>query len=72
MFSCFSHTADKKGKIAFLKNIYTENMLSKVVELIERWVIEALKQEKNDKVFLCNDIDQIESEICGVLKSQYF
>ena len=47
-------------------------MLSKVVELIERWVMEALKQEKNDKVFLCNDIDQIESEVCGVLKSQYF
>ena len=32
--------------------------------------MEAFKQDKSDNVFLCNDIDQIVSEICRALRSQ--
>ena len=33
---------------------------------IEKWIIDALKRKKNHVVFLCNDIAQIISEICGI------
>ena len=54
--------ADKKRKIAdSFRNSSYENKLSKVVKLIAEWVIndifkDVLKREKNDKLFLCNDI----------------
>ena len=54
--------ADKKRKIAdSFRNSSYENKLSKVVKLIAEWVIkdifkDVLKLEKNDKLFLCNDI----------------
>ena len=64
---CFSEMADKKRKILkSSRNKSYENKFSKVVKSIERWVMDTLQREKNGKGYLCNDIAQIISEICGI------
>ena len=47
-------------------------MLSKLVKSIESQVMDALKLEKKDKVFLCNNIAQITSEIFVISSRQIF
>lgn len=43
-------------------------MADKKKKLIERWLMDNLQREKNDKVFLCNEIAQRISEIFGIFK----
>ena len=65
--------ADKKRKKSnSFRNASYENKLSKVVKSIEAWVIDVLKSEKNDKVFIDNCVTQIISEIYGILRRQFF
>ena len=65
--------AEVKRKIEYLFiNTCHENKLSKVVKSIERWVMNALKREKNDIYFLWNAIAQKISEICGISKWHFF
>ena len=64
---------DKNRKTAnFFRNTSTENKLFKVIKSIEMWVTDALKREKSDKVFLCNDIAQIIRQMCGISRRQNF
>ena len=50
-----------------------ESRPSKVVKPIEIWVMYFLKFEKeNDKVFYCNDIAPIKSEIYSISERQIF
>ena len=49
-----------------------ENMLSNVIKSIERYVMDALKREKIDKFFICYDLAQIVSKICGISRKQDF
>ena len=47
MHSCFSDIADKKRrKVNSFRNTNYGNQLSKVVKLIKKWVMDALKREK--------------------------
>ena len=47
MHSCFSDMADKKRrKVNSFRNTNYGNQLSKVVKLITKWVMDALKREK--------------------------
>ena len=63
MHSCFSDMADKKRrKVNSFRNTNYGNQLSKVVKLIKKWVMDALKREKYGNVFLCTDIAQMTSE----------
>ena len=54
MLSCFSDIADIAENS--FQNTNDGNKLSKVVKLMERWIMDALKRDKIDKVFLCSDI----------------
>ena len=61
---CFFYTSDKKRKIAnlFLNTSYEH----KPSKWIERWKMDRLEREKNDKILLDNDIAQMVSEISGI------
>ena len=65
--------ADEKRKFEFIfRNTNCENKLSKLVKLIGWWVINALKREKSDMVFVCNVIAQKIIETCGISKWKIF
>ena len=64
VLSCLPDLTDKKRRIenSFRTTSY-KNKLSKIVKLIERWVMDTLKREKdNENVFHCNDTDQRKSK----------
>ena len=65
MLSCLSDIADKKRKVEVpFRNTKYEKKLSKVAKSIERQLMDVLKREqKNDKVFICNNIPKIISDI---------
>ena len=54
MLSCFSDIADIAENS--FQSTNDGNKISKVVKLMERWIMDALKRDKIDKVFLCSDI----------------
>ena len=56
------------------RNTSYRNELSKVVKSIVRWAVDALKKfgKENGKVFFCNDVAKITSEICGISRRQNF
>ena len=58
--SCFFDMANKMSKIRNLFwNTSDENVPFEVVKLMDRWIVDALKGDKNDKALLCDDIAQI-------------
>ena len=67
LLSMFSDIVYKdRKKINLVWNRSYESKLSQVVKSIEKWVTDALRGEKNDKMFHCNSKTQIISEICEI------
>ena len=65
---------DKKRNTAnSFRSTSHDNKRSKVVKLLLRWVIASTKCEReNGKIFHCNDIGQVMSEICGISRKHFF
>ena len=67
LLSRFTDTVYKeRKKLNLFWNRSYESKLSQVVKSIEKWLIDALPGEKNDKMFHCNSKTQIISEICEI------